>query len=73
MPMLRIECTVDGTRVGLYEFDCSHVSNPQKLTNGPITIHFDPKNDYHHQMEINSLPPRYSSTIKGNDPGSATK
>lgn len=67
MPTLSIVCFVDEKEVARYEFDCSYISAPQKLVGGPITIYFDPKGDEHHQMEINSLPPSHSKTIKGAD------
>lgn len=65
MPKLVVKCEVDGTEISRYEFDCSAVTKPQKLGGGPITIYFDPVGDFHHQMEINSLPPNRSGTIKG--------
>jgi hypothetical protein len=64
MAKLAIRCEVDGKEIGRYEFDCSYISAPQKLSGGPITIYFDPTGDVHHQMEINSLPANRSSTIK---------
>jgi hypothetical protein len=72
MPKLVVKCEVDGTEIGRYEFDCTSVSKPQKLGGGPITVYFDPVNDVHHQMEINSLPPSRSSTIKGGNPRTAS-
>jgi len=64
-----VKCEHDSKEIARYEFDCTSVSKPQKLGGGPITIYFDPTNDVHHQMEINSLPPSRSATIKG---GNAT-
>jgi len=67
-----VKCEVDGTEIGRYEFDCVSVSKPQKLSGGPITIYFDPVGDVHHQMEINSLPPSRSTTIKGGNAATST-
>ena len=70
MPKLVIDCTVDGQRVGRYEFDCTSVDPPSKLAGGGITIHFDPSHDpnNHHRMEITTLPPQPSNIIGGPNP-----
>ena len=65
MPKLVVKCEVDGTEIGRYELDGTSMSKPQKLGCRPITLYFDPVNDVHHQMEVNSLPPSRPSTIKG--------
>jgi hypothetical protein len=49
-----------------------YVGPPTKLAGGPITIHFDPVNDFHHQMEITTLPPKQSKTIKGSNAQTAS-
>jgi hypothetical protein len=72
MQKLVVRCEVDGNEVGVYEFDCSYISRPQKLSGGPITIYFDPDGDVHHQMEINSLPSSKSKTIKGGNSAKAS-
>ena len=64
MPQLTIKVEVDGTEIANFVYDCDSVSDPQKLSGGPITIYFDPKGDGHHQLEINSLPANRSKTIK---------
>jgi len=72
MPKFAVRCEVDGNEIAAYEFDCTSVSKPQKLVGGPITIYFDPTNDVHHQMEINSLPPSHSAAINGTDTTTAS-
>jgi len=67
-----IRCEKNGKEIGRYEFDCSCVSEPQKVGGGPITIHFTPKDDVVHQIEINSLPPNPSKTIKGDNTTTAS-
>jgi hypothetical protein len=67
MPHLTIRVEVDGKEMARYDFDCDHISRPQELHGGPITIYFDPKNDVHHQLEINSLPAAHSKSIKQSD------
>ncbi|HZZ79537.1 MAG TPA: hypothetical protein VFE62_13530 [Gemmataceae bacterium] len=65
MKKLVIKVEVDGKEEAKFEFDCSSVTlPPQKLQGGPITLHFTPDGDYYHQMEINSLPPARSKSIK---------
>ena len=64
MPQLTIKVEVDGKEIARYDFDCDHISDPQQLVGGPITIYFDPKGDVHHQLEIDSLPAARSNTIK---------
>jgi hypothetical protein len=72
MAKFTVKCDVDGKEIARYEFDCTSVSKPQKLASGPITIYFDPTKDVHHQMEINSLPPGRSATIKGGNAATAS-